>query len=450
MHQAVAAVGYFVMIFLAWLMSTHRRRFPWRIVIGGTFLQLLLAWAILNTYAGLRVFTFLGSFFTRVIGFVDAGCTLVFGESFHQFYFAFRVLPTIIFFSALMSIFYHLGIIQRLVRLIGRLMELTLRTSGAESLSASANIFVGQTEAPLVIRPYVARMTKSELMSVMVGGFATIAGSVMAAYVGMGIDAAHLITASAISAPAGLLIAKVLQPETEIPETLGGTAEEVPRTTSNLIEAATSGASDGLHLALNVGAMLIAFMSLIALLDYGTMEVSKLIFVETGLLNEPFTLTAVLGQLFAPVGWLMGIEWKQCHIAGELLGLKLVATEFVAYEKLGSWMQMDAEGRPLSDRAAVILTYALCGFANVPSIGIQIGGIGAMAPERRRELTQIAFRAMLGGALACCMTACLAGILWTPATNGSEPAVSSGLHQDATPMSETEAQTEPHKTSSVK
>ena len=215
-----------------------------------------------------------------------------------------------------------------------------------------------------------------------------------------------------ISAPAGLLIAKVLQPEVDVPETLGVSEQEMPRTTGNIIEAASNGTADGLQLALNVGAMLIAFLGLIAMFDYGLQHISGWLLTQVGYPGQSVTLTSILGAVFSPIAWLMGIEWKECAPAGELLGLKLVATEFVAYEKLGEWNRLAAEARPLSDRAVVILTYALCGFSNFASIGIQIGGIGALAPERRKELTEIAFRAMLGGTLACCMTACIAGILY--------------------------------------
>lgn len=410
MNQVVAVFGYFVMIALAWLMSAHRRRFPWRIVGWGTALQMSFAFVILRTESGRRFFDLLGAFFTRLINFVDAGSTFVFGKNFGNHPFAFKVLPTIIFFSALMSVLYHAGVMQFVVRLLARVMQATLKTSGAESLSAAANIFVGQTEAPLVVKPYVARMTTSELMAVMVGGFATIAGSVMGIYVSFGISAAHLMTASVISAPASLLIAKVLQPEVDIPVTTGDADQPMPRTSSNLIEAVTNGASDGLSLMLNVAAMLIAFMALIALVDYCLAEVSWQILTLCGVKNPPtITLATILGWIFAPLAWLMGIEWKDCRPAGELLGIKLVATEFVAYEKLGAWVQ--AKSGQLSPRSVAIITYALCGFSNLPSIGIQIGGIGAMAPERKTDLTRLAFRAMLGGSLACCMTGCIASLL---------------------------------------
>lgn len=420
MHQIVAGLGYFVMIFLAWLMSSHKGRMPWRVIIGGSLLQLLFASVLLHTKPGLETFRLMGDCFTQLLSFVDAGCEMVFGKDFREHFIAFRVLPTIIFFSALMSVLYHLGIMQVLVKVLGRVMQLTLGTSGAESLSAAANIFVGQTEAPLVVRPYLAKMTKSELMAIMVGGFATIAGGVMAAYVEMGISAAHLLTASVISAPAGLLIAKVLQPEVETPATTGTENYQMQAETGNLIEAAASGTSEGLQLALNVGAMLIAFLSLIAMVDYGLEHLSAWLMAKAGIAGPPLTLTRILGALFAPLAWLMGIEWKECAASGELLGLKLVATEFVAYDRMSMWMKAAPDLRPLSERSVVIMTYALCGFSNFASIGIQIGGIGALAPERRRELSQIALRAMLGGTLACCMTGCIAGILWQPAAVPAE------------------------------
>jgi concentrative nucleoside transporter, CNT family len=414
MHQYIAAFGYFVMIFLAWLMSAHKLRFPWRVVVGGTLLQATFAWLTIKTVSGRKLFQSAGDCFNTLMDFVDVGNEKVFGESFRDHYFAFKVLPTIIFFSALMAVLYHLGVMQFVVRILGGIMQATLGTSGAESLSASANIFVGQTEAPLVVRPYVLKMTRSELMAVMVGGFSTVAGGVMALYVGWGIDAGHLMTASVISAPAGLLIAKVLQPEVDTPETLGLSNHKMPRETSNLIEAASTGAADGLKLALNVGAMLLAFFGLIAMLDYGLTHGSEWIFKLIGHSDwQPLTMSSILGVVFSPIAWLMGVEWKECASVGQLLGLKMVATELVAYSQLDVMMGDGPTGvaPTLSKRAILISTYALCGFSNFASIGIQIGGIGAMAPERRTDLTQLGMRAMLGGTLACCMTACIAGIL---------------------------------------
>lgn len=413
MHRMIAAFGLVIMVLLAWLMSSSRRHFPLRIVLTGTALQLGLAALILGTSGGQQIFSGIGDFFTRLLSFVDAGCSFVFGDRYTDFYFAFRVLPTIIFFSSLMSILYHLGIMQFVVRVLGRIMQVTLGTSGAESLSAAANIFVGQTEAPFVVLPYITRMTRSELMAIMVGGFATVAGGVLAVYIGFGIDAGHLVTASFISAPAGLLIAKVMQPETEIPETLGKVTSKLPRQTINVIEAATSGAAEGLKLALNVAAMIIAFLGLIALVDFCLSSASVWLMEQIFHQDKPapWTLARIFGVVFSPLAWLMGIEWKDCRAAGELLGLKMVANELFAYQRMSVWMKSDAGPPLISERSAAIMTYALCGFSNFASIGIQVGGIGGLAPERRAELAQLGFRAMLGGTLACCMTACAAAIV---------------------------------------
>lgn len=321
--------------------------------------------------------------------------------------FAFGVLPTIVFFSSLMAILYHVGVMQKIVVFFAWIMQRTLGTSGAESLSAAANVFVGQTEAPLVIRPYVGTMTQSELMAVMVGGFATIAGGVFAAYVQFGIDASHLITASVISAPAALLIAKVIVPETEHSKTLGHVELIVERKNVNVIDAAANGATDGMKLALNVGAMLIAFLALIALVDAGLGWTGSWL-GYTG--ESRWTLATALGYIFAPLAWLMGIEVKDCRYAGQLLGLKMAANEFVAYFQLSEWLKGGSSVQ-LSERTITIITYALCGFANFSSIGIQLGGIGGIAPQRRSDLARLGFKAMLGGTLAAFMTACIAGIL---------------------------------------
>ncbi len=410
MQLIIAVIGYMALIALAWLLSENRRKFPMRIVVWGTFLQVLLAALILRTAPGQRLFELLSAGFNGLIAFSNEGSGLLFGDL-HQNIFAFSVLPVIIFFSALTAVLYHLGIMQLLVSQIARLMQITLGTSGAESLSAASNIFVGQTEAPLMIRPYLARMTRSELMAVMVGGFSTIAGSVLAVYAGFGIDVAHLLTASVISAPAGLLIAKVLVPEEQTPETssIGGATLE--KSSGNLIEAIGNGTSDGLTLMLNVAAMLIAFLSIIALCDFCLGACSGWLFAEV--FGKPewgrITLSGILGFVFAPFAFLMGISSAECLAAGELLGLKIAATEFVAYQELGSILQQDPER--FSPRTTTILTYALCGFSNFASIGIQVGGIGAMAPDRKRELSQLAVRAMIGGTLACCMTGSIAAIL---------------------------------------
>ena len=410
MERLISLFGLLVMIALAFAMSADRRKVDRRLVAAGVGLQFLLALLVLKTGPGQVLFGYIGTFFTALLNYVDAGSSFVFGEAFGEHFFAFKVLPTIIFFSALMGVLYHLGLVQYAVAAFAWVMQRTLRTSGAESLAAAANIFVGQTEAPLVVRPYVASMTRSELMALMVGGFATIAGGVLAAFVGLGIDAGHLVAASVISAPAALLVAKIMQPEVETSKTLGKISIEVERTATNVVEAAANSTLDGLRLALNVAAMLIAALGLIALVDGALGLLGQGVGYLLGMEGLEWSLSAALGYLFAPFAWLMGIEAKDCLLAGELLGKKMVANEFVSYVQLSQWIQPDS-GVELSQRSVVILTYALCGFANFGSIGIQIGGIGGIAPERRRDLARLGFRAMLGGSLACFMTACVAGIL---------------------------------------
>ncbi len=410
MERLISLFGLLVMIALAFAMSADRRKVDRRLVAAGVGLQFLLALLVLKTGPGQVLFGYIGAFFTALLNYVDAGSSFVFGEAFGEHFFAFKVLPTIIFFSALMGVLYHLGLVQYAVAAFAWVMQRTLRTSGAESLAAAANIFVGQTEAPLVVRPYVASMTRSELMALMVGGFATIAGGVLAAFVGLGIDAGHLVAASVISAPAALLVAKIMQPEVEASKTLGKISVEIERTATNVVEAAANSTLDGLRLALNVAAMLIAALGLIALVDGALGLLGQGVGYILGMEGLEWSLSAALGYLFAPFAWLMGIEAKDCLLAGELLGKKMVANEFVSYVQLSQWIQ-PGSGVELSQRSVVILTYALCGFANFSSIGIQIGGIGGIVPERRRDLARLGFRAMLGGSLACFMTACVAGIL---------------------------------------
>ncbi len=399
----VSLIGLFAMVGLAWLMSEKKRHVSLRVVVGGLLLQFGFALIVLRTTIGQATFEQIGHLFTTMLGFVDAGSEFVFGERFREFYFAFKVLPTIIFFSSLMAVLYYLRVMQLVVVAFGRLMQRTLGTTGPESLAAAANVFLGQTEAPLVVRPYVPTMTRSELMATMVPGFASTAGGVLAAYVSMGIDAGHLVAASVMSAPAGLMIAKVIVPETEetlAPENVTVEAADVGE---NLIEAASIGAAQGMKLAINVAAMLIAFLALIAMLDG--------IIGWIGLqLGWQWSLSEALSYLFAPIAFLMGVEPADCLKVGELLGVRMVTNELVSYEMLAEW-KLEGSQVTLSDRSQIILTYALCGFANFASIGIQIGGIGGMAPSRRTDLAQLGLRAMLGGTLACFMTACVAGIL---------------------------------------
>ena len=413
--------GLFVLMGLAWLMSSHRKKCPdLRIVVGGLSLQLILGWIMLRTPPGQWLFEGIGVAFTHFSGFVDQGAGFVFGDTatkealnagtplpedspLNRIYFAFRVLPTIIVFASLMSILYYFGIMQWIVNLLARMMQATLRTSGAESLAAAANVFIGQTEAPLVVRPYISGMTTSELNAMMVGGFATITGGLMAAYAGMGINPGHLVTASVISAPAALLIAKIMQPELDVPQTAGRIEVEIPKPGVNVIEAAAIGATDGLKLAVNVAVMLITFLALIAMFDATISGIGSWF-------GQQWSLQAALGYVFAPIAWLMGVPWDECQHAGRLLGLKTVTNEFLAYEQFGQWLKEDSAVK-LSGRTQSIMIYALSGFSNFGAIGIQIGGIGGIAPDRRSDLARLGLRAMLGGALACCMTACVAGIL---------------------------------------
>ena len=413
MERFISFAGYFVMILLAWGLSENRRRFPWRVVIVGTLLQFVLAVIILDTTPGRVVFEAIGAAFTWVSDLTDEGSRFVFGENFKEHFFAFKVLSTIVFFSSLAAILYYLGLMQLVVKGMAIVMQKLMGVSGAESLSASANVFLGQTEAPLLVKPYIAGMTMSELNAVMIGGFANISGSLIAAFSTkeFGLNAGHLVTASVISAPASLLVAKILVPETEQPKTLGKVTVDAPPQGANLIEAAAIGAADGVKLAINVAAMLIAFIALIAMLDSAVRGVGWGIAEVTGSdLTRGWTLSALMGDLFAPVALLIGIESQDCLRAGELLGKKMFANEFVAYAQLSSWTKPESEVK-LSDRTVRIMTYALCGFANFSSIGIQIGGLGGMAPERQSDVARLGLRAMLGGTIVNLMMGCIAGVL---------------------------------------
>ena len=315
--------------------------------------------------------------------------------------FAFGILPTVVFFAALMSVLYHVGVMQLMVRAMAWLMQRTLGVSGAESLAAAANVLVGHTEAPLVVKPYVADMTRSELNALMVGGFATISGSLMAVFASMGVSAGHLLTASIISAPAALVLAKIIQPETETPKPVEAAQAKMDSSrATNVIQAAADGVTDGLKLALNIGAMLLAFLALIMFFDI-------LLQGLAGMVGLELSLKKIFGWLFFPLAWIMGVETKDCMAAGDLLGQKMIVNEFVAY--LG---MIDEKNAALSERTQVILTYALCGFSNFGAIGIQLGGIGPLAPERQGDLAQLGLRAMFTGMLACCMTACIAGAMY--------------------------------------
>ena len=401
-------------------MSNNRRKIPYRTVWVGIALQLLFAFIILRTKPGLLLFDYSRLVINKLLSFTDYGSAFLFGNIYRSTpdivkelggagpfqlvdgasghfvnigtIFAIHVLPTIIFFASLMSILYHWGVMQRVVAGMAWIMTKAMKVSGAESLSAASNIFVGQTEAPLVIKPCVSTMTMSELMAIMVGGFATVAGGIMAAYVRFGIDPGHLMAASVMSAPAALVMAKIIYPETGKPKTADTVRVNIEKTTENVIDAAAQGAAEGLKLALNVAAMLLAFIALIAMINYG------LGFLHT-------SLKEIFGYIFMPISFFMGVPPKDLVEFGNLLGTKISINEFVAYVELG------AVKSQLSPRTVIIATYALCGFANFSSIAIQIGGIGGIAPNRRSDLAKLGLRAMFGGALASWLTATIAGMI---------------------------------------
>jgi concentrative nucleoside transporter, CNT family len=418
--KLVSLFGWFVMISIAWAISFNRKKFPWRTVIWGVGLQFLLALLILKTPWGAALFEVAGKVVQKLIQFSTDGTKFVFGpladsdllgKTFgpeHGLVFAILVTGTVVIVSSLSALFYHWGILQKVVRAVAFVMRKAMGTSGSETLSAAANIFMGQTEAPLVIRPYVPRMTRSELMTIMVCGMAHIAGGVAAVYAAMGMaagyqnTAGHLLTASVLNCPAALMIAKIMLPETEVSETAGSSPATVPRTTANSIDAICRGAGDGFHLALNIIAMLIAFIAIIALANY------VVGFPQTHFgMKNPITLQNFFGWINAPFAFLMGVPAQDCVSIGQILGERIVLNEFVGYLDLTS----NAKTLALDPRSFMIATYALCGFANFSSIAIQVGGIGSLAPERRSEMAKLGFRAMVGGLLAAYMTACLAGFL---------------------------------------
>ena len=414
MERLISLLGLGVFVAIAYTLSNNRKAVRWKPVLWGIALQLLLACFILRTPIGLNLFKSLGDGFTAFLDFSDAGAEFVFGENFRDFFVAFKILPTIVFFSAIIALLYHYGLLQRLIRALAKVMVKFMGTSGSESLAAAANIFVGQTEAPLLIKPYVESMTQSELFAIMTGGFATIAGGVLAAYISFGIPAEHLIAASVMSAPAALAIAKLMHPETQNSPTRGEVKITVEKTSVNAIDAITTGTLDGLKLALNIGAMLISFLALVAMANAFLGWVG-------GLTNLPdLSLELILSYLLAPVAWLMGVPVADCLSVGSLLGKKTILNEFVAYLDLQALLQPVAEGSEgaetvveslISERAAIIATYALCGFSSLGSIGIQIGGIAAIAPSRQADAAKLAVRAMIAGTITCFMTAAIAGIL---------------------------------------
>jgi len=427
----ISLLGIFVFLLFSWVLSSHKKSISWKLIINALLLQLVLAVLVLGIpklgIPGLLepLFQYINIFFVKILEFTDEGTKFLFGPLLDTtkmggLVIALKILPTIIFFSALMAAAYYLGIIQKIIHSISWITQKILGTSPAETLSASANIFVGQTEAPLIIRPYLNSMTSSELLSVMTAGMATVAGGVMAAYVSLleGINpniAGHLLSASVMSVPAALLVSKLILPETQKTETTSKEKISIKTEDANLLEALTRGTLEGLQLAFNVGAMLLVFIALIAMSNYVLLEFGQLInfdhwgknLTPSVLLNDnqaELSLELIFSWIFYPVAWLMGIPKEDCALAAVMLGQKISLNEFVAYLSLSQY------GKQLSDSSFIIMSYALCGFANFSSIAIQIGGIGSLAPKRRSEIAALGIRAMIGGSLAAFLTACVVAL----------------------------------------
>ena len=408
----MSLIGFAAFIALAWGLSVRRQQFPWRTVLAGLSLQALIALIMIRPSAfSAWVYEQANTAAANLIYFAKQGTQLIFGPLAKReallpvfgnndaMVLAITICGTIILVAVISSLFYHLGVLQRIVRAIAWVMQRVMRTSGSESLCTSANVFMGQTEAPLVIQPYLKGMTKSELMTMMVGGMATIAGGVFAVYAGMGVEAGHLLTASFMAAPTALYMAKILLPETQQSETADGADQKVQAETTNTLDAMCQGASDGMKLTLNVLAMLIGFTAAIALLNYLIILPQNWIGV-----NAPITFDQILGWLNAPFAWLMGVPWADCDAIGQALGKRIVFTEFIGY------MEITSLKETLDPRSFTLATFAICGFANFASIAIQIGGIGSLAPERRADLASLGLRAMAGGILVGYTNACIAGL----------------------------------------
>lgn len=405
MGSFLGILGLFTLLAIAYLLSENKNAINYKTVVYGLIFQLLFALFILKTPFGTPIFSFLDTSINILISFSSSGSDFLFrsyvdGVGFHPglVNFAFSTLPTIIFFSSLVAVLYHYGILQSVIKFIAKRMQQSLGTSGSETLSVAGNIFLGQTESPLMVRPFVGKMTNSELMAVMTGGFATVSGGVLAIYVSWLTDipgiAGHLLAASVMSAPAALVVAKIIYPETQESKTMGDINIKIEQTNINAMEALSNGATDGLKLAANIAAMLIAFISFVAMVNY------FLSFAGT-------SMEEIFGIVFRPLAWTMGVPWNEAQLVGMLMGKKIVLTELVAYGDLQTLIQEGA----ISQRSAIISTYALCGFSNFASIGIQLGGIGAMAPDRKKDLAKLVTKAMFGGAIASWLTATIAGIL---------------------------------------
>ena len=403
-QRLTGVLGIAFILGLGIALSRNRRAISRRVVAWGLGLQLVFAIFVLRVPFGQKIFSALGEIVKKILSFSYVGSEFVFGEIGKQhsslgIIFAFQVLPAIIFVSALFAILYYLGVMQLVVKAFAVVMNRVMGASGAESLNVAASIFMGQTEAPLTIRPFLAEMTQSELMTVMTAGMAHVSGSIMAAYIAFGIEARHLLTAVIMTAPGTIMMAKILEPETGTPQTLGGIKVDIPRTDVNVVDAAARGTTDGLYLMLNVIAMLVSFIALVALANgaFG--------WVHGSLAWFPQDIQTVLGWVFSPIAWVMGVPWHDAGTIGGLLGTRMVLNEFIAFAQLGPLRgQLD----PVS---FTIATFALCGFANISSVGIQIGGIGALVPDRKHDLARLGFRAMIAGTLANFLSATLAGML---------------------------------------
>lgn len=407
MERFIGIFGILFLLGIAFALSNNRSKINYKLVGWGLALQLMFAVFILKTPIGLPFFDFFDRLVKKLLSFSDQGGDFLFASFVTEqvevplINFAVRVLPTIVFFSALIAVLYHMGVMQFIVKWIAKIVQKTMGTSGSETLSVVGSIFVGQTEAPLLVKPFVKGMTGSELMTIMIGGFATVAGGVMAIYVAMLGDipgiAGHLMAASIMSAPAAIVVAKIMYPEVEVSETAGTLNVNVEKTANNVMEAMGDGATDGLKLAANIGAMIIAIVAMVAMFN--------------GILSFAGTsLEEILGLIFKPLAFLMGAPWSEAQTLGTLLGEKIVLTELIAYKDLA---KMTATEGAISERTAIIASYALCGFANFASIGIQMGGIGGIAPSRKKEIANFAFKAMIGGAIASWITACVAGMMIT-------------------------------------
>lgn len=414
---AFGLFGLAVLISVALAFSNNRSSVDWRQILAGVGLQITFAVIVIIVPGGREFFDAISRVFVKIVDFALIGGQFIFGDLSNAeefgFIFAFQVLPTIIFFASLMGVLYHIGLMQKIVQGMAWVMLKVLRVSGSESLAVAANVFIGQTEAPLVVRPYIAKMTESELFTMMVGGMATIAGAVLAAYIAMlgGTDEAarlfyarHLLAASVMAAPATIVIAKLLRPETEESLTKGTVHLEVEKTATNVIEAAANGAADGVKLSLNVAGMLLAFFALITMINYPLEWIGQVTGIEA-LTGETLSLSLILGYILSPLAWIIGVPWSEAVVVGGLIGEKIVINEFVAYLHLGQIRDT------LSTHSVLISTYALCGFANFSSIAIQLGGIGGLAPNRRSDIARLGLRAVLGGTLATMMTATIAGVL---------------------------------------